>query len=101
VTRAPDEPAQLPLPHHHTQHNTHTLSQRLPISLPELVDAAPSLTADGSLILGSRDSKVFALDRRSGRSVSTLSNLPESLEDHSGSLGEEQDLIFMLLHWQQ
>lgn len=62
--------------------------QRLPISLPELVESAPSLTADGSLILGRRDSKVFLLDRRTGRSVHTLSNAADALEDHSGSLGE-------------
>mgnify|MGYP001807107570 CR=1 FL=1 len=62
--------------------------QRLPISLPELVESAPSLTADGSIILGSRDSKVFLLDRRTGRSVTTLSNAAEALEDHSSTLGE-------------
>jgi hypothetical protein len=32
--------------------------QRLPITLPELVEAAPSMTADGSLILGRRRSQV-------------------------------------------
>eukprot|EP00878_Enallax_costatus_P018795 GHUV01019807.1.p1 GENE.GHUV01019807.1~~GHUV01019807.1.p1 ORF type:complete len:727 (+),score=262.17 GHUV01019807.1:265-2445(+) len=61
--------------------------ERLPISLPELVDAAPSLTADGSIILGRRESKVFLLDKRTGRSVSTISNAADALEDHSGALG--------------
>jgi serine/threonine-protein kinase/endoribonuclease IRE1 len=62
--------------------------QRLPISLPELVESAPSLTADGSIILGRRDSKVFLLDKRTGRGVHTLSNAAEALEDHSSSFGE-------------
>lgn len=62
--------------------------QRLPISLPELVESAPSLTADGSIILGRRDSKVFLVDKRTGRGVHTLSNAAEALEDHSSSLGE-------------
>ena len=63
--------------------------QRLPISLPELVDAAPSLTADGSIILGRRESKVFLLDKHTGRSVSTISNAADALEDHSEALGEQ------------
>jgi hypothetical protein len=45
------------------------------------------MTADGSILLGSRDSKVFLLDRRTGRSVQTLSNAA-ALEDHSSSLGK-------------
>lgn len=62
--------------------------QRLPISLPELVDAAPSLTADGSIIMGRRESKVFLLDKRTGQPLSTISNAADALEDHSGALGE-------------
>lgn len=51
----------------------HTL-QRLPLTLPELVQAAPSLTADGSLIVGRRESRVFVLDRSTGRPLATLSS---------------------------
>ncbi|GIL56944.1 hypothetical protein Vafri_12226, partial [Volvox africanus] len=40
--------------------------ERLPISLPELVDTSPSLTDDGFIITGERRSLVFALDRRTG-----------------------------------
>jgi hypothetical protein len=46
--------------------------QRLPLSLPELVAAAPSLTADGSLIVGRRESRVFVLDRNTGQPLATL-----------------------------
>lgn len=62
-------------------------TQRLPISLPELVEAAPSLTADGSIILGRRESKVFVVDRRTGRRLSTISNAADALEDHTSTLG--------------
>uniref|UniRef100_A0A383VZQ0 non-specific serine/threonine protein kinase n=1 Tax=Tetradesmus obliquus TaxID=3088 RepID=A0A383VZQ0_TETOB len=61
--------------------------QRLPMSLPELVEAAPSLTADGSIILGRRESKVFLLDKRTGRSITTLGNAADALEDHTGAMG--------------
>ncbi|GLI64471.1 hypothetical protein VaNZ11_007744 [Volvox africanus] len=40
--------------------------ERLPISLPELVETSPSLTDDGSIITGERHTRVFALDRYTG-----------------------------------
>ena len=46
--------------------------QRLPITLPELVDASPSLTDDGSVILGRRLTRVYVLDRDSGALLQTL-----------------------------
>lgn len=36
------------------------------------MQAAPSLTADGSLIVGRRESRVFVLDRRTGQQLATL-----------------------------
>lgn len=48
--------------------------QRLPLSLPELVQAAPSLTADGSLIVGRRESRVYVLDRATGTPLATLTS---------------------------
>eukprot|EP00775_Hariotina_reticulata_P013052 gene13052-13179_t len=74
--------------------------ERLPISLPELVESAPSLTADGSVILGKRESKVFLVDRHTGRSITTLSNAAEALEDHTGSFGlsavlAQGDVLFL------
>lgn len=47
-------------------------SQRLPITLPDLVDASPSLTDDGSLIVGQRMSSVFVLDAVSGQPLRVL-----------------------------
>ena len=54
--------------------------QRLPITLPELVEASPSLTDDGSIIVGNRKSSVFMLDVVTGRLVQALSG---SLEDRA------------------
>jgi hypothetical protein len=48
--------------------------QRLPLSLPELVQAAPSLTADGSVIVGRRESRIYVLDRHTGQPLTTLTS---------------------------
>ena len=60
-----------------------SVSQRLPISLPELVEAAPSMTADGSIILGRRQSKIYALDKHTGQVLYVIADAEEELEDHS------------------
>lgn len=52
-------------------------SQRLPITLPDLVDASPSLTDDGSLIVGQRMSSVFVLDAVSGQPLRVLTGNPD------------------------
>jgi len=57
--------------------------ERLPISLPELVEAAPSMTADGSIILGRRQSKIYALDKHTGQALYVIADAEEELEDHS------------------
>ncbi|GFR44013.1 hypothetical protein Agub_g5168 [Astrephomene gubernaculifera] len=44
-----------------------TKLERLPISLPELVAASPSVTHDGSLITGARSTEVLLLDRLTGK----------------------------------
>ena len=54
--------------------------QRLPITMKELVEASPSLTDDGSIIVGNRKSSVYMLDVTSGRLVQMLSG---SLEDRA------------------
>lgn len=54
--------------------------QRLPITLPELVEAAPSVTADSSVIVGSRTASVFVLDKHSGRLVWAITPKQGSLE---------------------
>jgi hypothetical protein len=60
-----------------------SLLQRLPISLPELVEAAPSMTADGSIIMGRRQSKIYALDKHTGQALYVIADAQEELEDHS------------------
>ena len=62
----------------------HSTTQRLPITLPELVEASPSLTDDDSVIIGNRKSSVFMLDVTTGRLVQALSG---SLEDRAAEGG--------------
>ncbi|KAG1652981.1 hypothetical protein FOA52_006315, partial [Chlamydomonas sp. UWO 241] len=59
--------------------------ERLPISLPELVDASPSLAHDGSIIVGRRESAVFVLDTLTGRLVRHLSG-GDGLKDRAGEV---------------
>lgn len=73
--------------------------QRLPVTLPELVDAAPSLTADGSVLLGRRDSSVLLLDAATGRHLLTLSNTDDTLEDHNIALGAAMVADYMTKGW--
>jgi len=40
--------------------------QKLPVTLPELVDSSPSITDDGSIVLGLRANNVFVLDLLTG-----------------------------------
>jgi hypothetical protein len=55
--------------------------EKLPISLPELVDAAPSLTGDGSVVLGNRQTTLYVLERSSGRLLHVISNTAAGAED--------------------
>ena len=40
--------------------------QKLPVTVPELVESSPSLAADGSLVIGSRHTNVYLLDAKTG-----------------------------------
>lgn len=59
------------------------MPQRLPVTLPDLVAAAPSLTDDGSVILGERRSTVYLLDAATGRLLQALSNSKTSTLDEA------------------
>ena len=56
------------------------LVQRLGITLPELVESSPSLADDGSLVLGSRMSTVYALDRATGALMRLVSGVAGTLD---------------------
>ena len=45
---------------------------RLPVTARQLVDASPSMTRDGALVLGTRTSVVFALDAERGTLLRTF-----------------------------
>ncbi|GAX74713.1 hypothetical protein CEUSTIGMA_g2161.t1, partial [Chlamydomonas eustigma] len=64
--------------------------ERLPVTLPELVELSPSLTDDGSIIVGNRKSSVFILDASDGRLLQTLSG---SLEDRTLEALQLQQLM--------
>lgn len=55
--------------------------QRLPLTLPELVQSSPSRADDGSIVVGTRVSSVFLLHKGTGQLVRLLSGV-------SGALGE-------------
>eukprot|EP00798_Chlamydomonas_sp_ICE-L_P020836 gene20836-27668_t len=61
--------------------------ERLPVTLPELVDASPSLTDDGSVILGKRVTTLFLVDRRTGDLLKVLSDVSFWMDDYTK--GEE------------
>ncbi len=52
----------------HPQHS-HTLTQRLPLSVQQLVQQSPSLTQSNGLLLGRRATSVFVVDAASGRVI--------------------------------
>lgn len=47
--------------------------QRLPATIAQLVEASPSATDDGALLLGSHSSSVFVVDGKSGALLRVLS----------------------------
>ncbi|KAK9861488.1 hypothetical protein WJX84_008156 [Apatococcus fuscideae] len=72
--------------------------EKLPVTVPELVESSPSLAADGSLVIGSRHTNVYLLDAKTGlldhmfvdvTSVSSsLDGLPGDKRDQ-GAIEEE------------
>ena len=51
---------------------TKAVVARLPVTARQLVDASPSMTRDGALVLGTRTSVVFALDAERGTLLRTF-----------------------------
>jgi serine/threonine-protein kinase/endoribonuclease IRE1 len=51
------------------------------LTLPELVHSSPSKADDGSIVVGTRVSSVFLLDKESGKLVRLLSGVSGVLED--------------------
>lgn len=64
--------------------------QRLPITLPELVDTSPSLTDDGSVILGKRVTRVYVLDRQTGSLLQVMSDVATPGPDGKPSMDGER-----------
>ena len=49
------------------------VTQRLPATIEQLVEASPSATEDGALLLGSHSSSIFVVDGKSGTLLRVLS----------------------------
>ena len=61
--------------------------QRLPATVPQLVEASPSATEDGALLLGSHRSSVFVVDAKKGTLLRVLAPHGEGMPDlhHPGT----------------
>ena len=60
--------------------------QRLPLSVQEVVEEAPSLTEDGALVVGSRTTTVFLVDPGTGR-------LERAFLEYGGGLAEINNAV--------
>lgn len=59
--------------------------ERLPITLPDLVDASPSLADDGSVILGNRRSMLYLVDRNTGKLIRSISDFHGILDEDTST----------------
>ena len=75
----------------HELPGTKAVVTRLPVTVRQLVEASPSMTRDGGLVLGTHTSVVFALDSSDGTLLRTFT--AESVVMHSRSWleGERDD----------
>jgi serine/threonine-protein kinase/endoribonuclease IRE1 len=64
---------------------------RLPVTTRDLVEASPSVTNDGAVIVGTRKTTVFAVDAESGEIVRTFDPETGDLDDDSALRGSEND----------
>ncbi len=62
-------------------------AQKQPKTIPELVEASPSMMADGSVVLGSHRTSVYLLDPETGSLVSAFHELGGDLADLSALIG--------------
>ncbi len=64
---------------------------RLPVTTKDLVEASPSVTNDGAVIVGTRKTTVFAVDAENGEIVRTYDPETDDLEDESSVRGNDDD----------
>ena len=62
--------------------------QRLPATVPQLVEASPSATEDGALLVGSHSSSVYVVNGKTGTLLRILPPFGQQMLDqhHSGAL---------------
>ncbi|GMH33163.1 hypothetical protein BSKO_00997 [Bryopsis sp. KO-2023] len=74
--------------------------ERMSVTIPELVETSPSLTMDGSVIIGSQTATLFYLDIKTGELVRAFSSdshsgLPNMGGPLDGSSAEDKELLLM------
>lgn len=62
--------------------------QRMSVTIPELVDNSPSVTADGSVIIGGQSAALYYLDLDTGKLMNSFSSSNEGMASTDGQLGE-------------
>ena len=62
---------------------------RLPVTAAQLVEASPSMTRDGALVVGGRSSLVFALDAKTGALLKTVD--ADGVTTHAQQHPSEED----------
>lgn len=63
------------------------LLQRIPATVPQLVEASPSATEDGALLMGSHRSSVYVVDARTGALLRVLPPYAEGALGNQHSTG--------------
>jgi serine/threonine-protein kinase/endoribonuclease IRE1 len=82
---------------HHVVDGSKHVVRRLPVTTRELVDASPSATRDGALVVGRRSSTIYALNPRTGAVVrrvnvdGTITSVANDGDDDD----EEEALVYV------
>ena len=75
---------------HHVVDGSKHVVRRLPVTTRELVDASPSATRDGALVVGRRSSTIYALNPRTGAVVRSV-NVDGTITSVASDGDEEEE----------
>lgn len=59
------------------------------MTIPELVENSPSITADGSVIIGGQSAALYYLDLDTGKLMSSFSSGKSGVQNPEGQLGKD------------
>lgn len=80
---------------HHVGREGKHVVRRLPVTTRELVDASPSATADGALVVGRRSSTIYALNPRTGGVVRVVNVDGSTTSVDADEVDDEGELIYV------